>query len=243
VSTPSPNTLLRPNVLAWVAPMAAFMLVLALRGWMGAPPNAAGASDGSSASLLTDSRWIYGLQALAAAALLAVGWKRYEELRSRQLAPNATEWLLAVGVGLAVFVAWINLDAPWMTIGEPAVGFVPLGANGQPDVALVTMRIAGAVLVVPLMEELFWRSFLARWVDDPSFERVDPRRLSVKALVLSTFVFVLAHTLWLAAALAGLAYALLYRHTGKLWVAVIAHAVTNLALAVWVLRTGQWQFW
>ena len=61
--------------------------------------------------------------------------------------------------------------------------------------------------------------------------------------MLSTFVFTLAHTLWLAAAIAGLVYALLYVKTGKLWVAVIAHAVTNAALGVWVVMTGNWRFW
>ena len=53
----------------------------------------------------------------------------------------------------------------------------------------------------------------------------------------------LAHPLWLAAIVAGLAYALLYRGTGKLWPAVIAHGVTNAALGLWVVQTGQWQFW
>ena len=56
-------------------------------------------------------------------------------------------------------------------------------------------------------------------------------------------MFVLAHTLWLAAIVAGLAYALLYVRTGKLWVPVIAHAVTNGALGIWVLATRQWAFW
>jgi len=75
------------------------------------------------------------------------------------------------------------------------------------------------------------------------FEGVDPRRVGLKAIVLSTFVFTLAHTLWLAAVIAGLCYAWLYVRTGKLWVPVIAHAVTNGALGVWVVMTGNWQFW
>ena len=31
--------------------------------------------------------------------------------------------------------------------------------------------------------------------------------------------------------------------TGKLWTAVIAHAVTNALLGVWVIATGRWEFW
>ena len=59
----------------------------------------------------------------------------------------------------------------------------------------------------------------------------------------SSAVFALAHTLWLAALLAGLAYAWLYRSTGTLWAAVIAHAVTNGLLGAWVVATGQWHYW
>jgi uncharacterized protein len=96
---------------------------------------------------------------------------------------------------------------------------------------------------VPLIEELFWRSFLMRWLEQPVFQGVAPQSVGLRAVVLSTFVFTLAHTLWLAAAIAGLVYALLYVKTGKLWLPVIAHAVTNGALGVWVVMTGNWQFW
>ena len=67
--------------------------------------------------------------------------------------------------------------------------------------------------------------------------------IGLRAVLISTLLFMLAHTLWLAAIVAGLAYALLYLRTGRLWNAVIAHAVTNGALGVWVVITGNWQFW
>jgi CAAX prenyl protease-like protein len=82
-----------------------------------------------------------------------------------------------------------------------------------------------------------------RWLQQPVFEGLDPRRVGLRAVVLSTFVFMLAHPLWLAAIVAGLAYALIYIRTGRLWTAVIAHAVTNGMLGVWVVATGNWQFW
>jgi uncharacterized protein len=105
------------------------------------------------------------------------------------------------------------------------------------------VRLAGAALLVPLLEELFWRSFLMRWVQQPVFESLAPARVGLRAVVITTFLFMLAHTLWLAAILAGLAYAWLYIRTGRLWTAVIAHAVTNGALGAWVVMTGNWQFW
>ncbi len=224
------QSLMRHAVLVRMVPFVLFMLLLALRGQVG---------DGMAG---LDARWLYGVQVAVVAAALVWGWRSYGEL-SKQLRPTASEWAIAVAVGLLVFVAWINLDAPWMMLGQASATFVPTNAVGALDWPLITVRVIGAVLVVPLMEELFWRSFLMRWVDDAQFERVAPSSVTAKAIVLSTFAFVLVHTQWLAAALAGLAYAWLYRRSGKLWLAIIAHAVTNAALAIWVLRTSQWQFW
>ena len=212
-----------------IIPFLLFMALLALRGNLPADTG-------------IDLRWLYGLSTLLVGGLLLWWWREYGEL-TRQNRPTAGELGLAIVVGLAVFGLWIMLDAPWMVLGEPSAHFVPIDAAGALVWPLVAVRLIGASLVVPVMEELFWRSFVMRWVQSAVFEAVDPRRVGVRAIVLSTFVFVLAHTLWLAAAVAGLAYALLYRQTGKLWVAVIAHAVTNLVLGLWVVRTGNWAFW
>ncbi len=220
---------LSPAALVRCIPFGVFMALLALRGYL---PD----------SLGWDARWIYGAQALIVAGLLAGYWRRYGEL-TRQNLPDARETGWAVAVGVAVFAIWVQLDAPWMQLGEATASFVPLDGEGRLIWPLVVLRLIGAALVVPVMEELFWRSFLMRWVQHPGFERVDPQTVGLKAIVLSTFVFMLAHTLWLAAIVAGLAYALLYRRTGKLWTAVIAHAVTNGMLGVYVIATGRWEFW
>ena len=217
--------------LARILPFVAFMVLLALRGAMPA--------DGSWG---IDPKWVYGITVLVVGALLAWYWREYGEL-SAQLLPDFKEFALAVVVGVLVFALWINLDAPWMRLGEASAIFIPVDANGQLQWPLLIVRWIGAALLVPVMEELFWRSFLMRWVENPQFESVVPQRVGLKAVVLSTFVFVLAHTLWLAAIVAGLAYAWLYVRTGKLWVPIIAHAVTNGVLGLWVVMTGKWAFW
>ena len=212
-------------------PFALFMALLALRGL--AP------ADGRWGF---DTQWLYGLNLLLVGGLLAAWRREYGEL-ARQNLPRVGELALSVLVGLAVFGLWIHLDAPWMQIGQSTASFVPVDAQGRLQWPLIAVRWAGAALLVPVMEELFWRSFLMRWLQAPVFEGVDPQRVGAKAVILSTFVFMLAHPLWLAAIVAGLAYALLYRQTGKLWTAVLAHAVTNGVLGIWVVQTGQWQFW
>lgn len=219
------------GTIARVAPFALFMLLLAVRGSL--------PTDGSSP---IDPRWVYGATVLLVGALLAWFWRDYGELAMQNL-PTAGETLLAAAVGVAVFGLWIHLDAPILRLGDATASFEPVDAQGQRDWPLIVVRLIGAALLVPVMEELFWRSFLMRWIDRPQFETVVPQKVSLKAIVLSTFVFMLAHTLWLAAIIAGLAYAFLFVRTGKLWVPVIAHAVTNGVLGVWVVMTGNWQFW
>ncbi len=218
---------------AWarIVPFALFMLLLALRG--GLPKHNAWGLD---------PRWIYALNLLIVGGALAWFWRGYGEL-ARQNRPTAAEAGLSVATGLIVFALWITLDAPWMQLGEPTAGFVPRTPEGRLDWPLIAVRWLGATLLVPVMEELFWRSFLMRWIASPQFETVDPRAAGLRALVISTFVFMLAHTLWLAAIVAGAAYAWLYQRTGKLWTAVIAHAVTNGVLGLWVVYSGHWEFW
>jgi len=218
---------------AWArtVPFALFMLLLALRGVVPAD-NAWG----------LDPRWIYGLNLAVVGGALAWFWREYGEF-NRQNRPSAKQAGLSVAVGLIVFGLWITLDAPWMQLGDPTAPFVPRTPDGGLDWPLIAVRWVGAALLVPVMEELFWRSFLMRWIANPKFESVDPRAAGLRALVLSTFVFMLAHTLWLAAIVAGAAYAWLYMRTGKLWCAVIAHAVTNGVLGIWVVASGRWEFW
>ena len=222
-----------PNraVQARCIPFAMFMVLLAVRGLM---PG--------DASWGVDPRWIFAIAVLAVGAVLTWYWREYGEL-VKQTLPGGTEAALALVVGLVVFALWIRLDARWMQLSEPAAAFVPIDANGRLLWPLIVVRWIGVSLVVPVMEELFWRSFLMRWIRSPQFETVLPQQVGLKAIVLTTFVFTLAHTLWLAAVIAGLAYALLYVRTGKLWVPIAAHAVTNGALGVWVVATGRWSFW
>ncbi len=192
-----------------------------------------------------DGRWWYAVQVALVSLALVWYWKGYEEFRFPR--PTGGEWGLALLAGVGVFVAWINMDAPWMSMGtpEPKEGFNPLDEGGAILWPLAVVRVAGAALVVPVMEELFWRSFILRWIANREFQQVAPQSIGLLAmpLWLSAALFGSEHSLWLAGILAGLVYGWLYLRTGKLWVPVVAHGLTNGLLGAWVLYTQHWQFW
>jgi CAAX prenyl protease-like protein len=152
------------------------------------------------------------------------------------------ECLLAVAVGWLVFAAWIAFDSGWATLGEPGA-FDPRAPDGRLDVPLVALRVLGMAIAVPVMEELFWRSFLMRRIDAQDFLALDPRAVSMLAFGLSCALFASEHTLWFAGLLAGAAYGALYRHSRNLWIPILSHATTNATLAIWILATGSWHLW
>jgi len=186
-----------------------------------------------------DLRWLYPVQVGSVLALLIAFWRGYDELH--RFALPLKQVMVAIVTGIAVLVLWVNLDAPWMTVGS-APGYDPR-TDGQIDWLLVTIRIAGAALIVPVMEELFWRSFLMRWVERTDFKMVDPARIGFKAFVIPCVLFGFEHTLWLAGMVAGVAYGLLYMRHRNLWSPILAHAITNGLLGIWVVYSGGWQFW
>jgi CAAX prenyl protease-like protein len=216
-------------ILVRALPFALYIALLALEGVL--PDLAPG----------FDARWLYPAKAGLVAVALAVLWRHYSELGSWGL--SAGNLLLSAAVGVVVLVVWVNLDAGWMLLGEVGKGYNPTDAAGRIDWLLVAFRIAGAALVVPLMEELFWRSFLQRWVQQPDFLALDPALIGLKALFIASALFAVEHLQWFAGLVAGLAYGWLYIRTRSLWSPIVAHAVTNGGLGAYVVATGQWSFW
>lgn len=186
-----------------------------------------------------DLRWLYAVKISAVMLMLVIFRRHYTELRDARLGLGAA--IVALVTGAVVLVLWVSLDADWMIIGAPD-GFNPV-TNGRIDWLMVAVRIFGAALVVPVMEELFWRSFLMRWIDNADFEKVEPAKISLKAFVVTTLLFGFEHNLWLAGIVAGAAFSVLYVRHRTLWSPVLAHALTNGLLSIWIVTTGNWTYW
>ncbi|WP_236027004.1 CAAX prenyl protease-related protein [Geomonas diazotrophica] len=185
---------------------------------------------------------LYPVKACSVAALLWLWRGSYPELHLRDLL-DLKRSTLAVVIGLITFLVWINLQVTLPLVGG-AAGFDPtLLPEGAPRLVLTAARVAGAVLVVPVMEELFWRSFLLRYLIHPDFESVPLGSFSWSSFLVASALFALEHHFFLAGLAAGAIYNLLLYRTRSLVLCVMAHAVTNLVLAMYVLHSGKWYFW
>lgn len=178
---------------------------------------------------------VYALKTVVTAALLWHFRRYYIELSCK------FHWSAIVS-GLVVIWVWIASDDLYKHMGSG--GFDPtVISNDGLRMAAVFFRLAGAVLVVPIMEELFYRSWMARWIIKPDFMSVPVGTFTWPSLLVTTTIFTLGHHHWLPAIFAGLVF-----HAHVLWSkrlneAVVSHAVANLALGIYVLKTQRWDFW
>jgi CAAX prenyl protease-like protein len=186
--------------------------------------------------------YLYPIKTLVTGYLLYLFKEHYKELRLRDLT-NIPATLTAFGIGLLVFALWIRMDWTFGTNAAPQ-GFNPLLLQGQTTrISMTFFRIAGAVLVVPLMEEIFWRSFLIRYAIERDFSKVPIGTFTPASFFITVVLFGLEHNYILAGIMAGALYNILLYRTRSLAQCVLSHAVTNLALAIYILYTGKWEFW
>ena len=151
---------------------------------------------------------------------------------------------LDVLAGVLVFLIWIGFEGAYPLLASPS-GFDPYAMSNGLAVAtaFITIRLLGAVLVVPIMEELFWRSFAMRFLIDSKFKSIPLGRFTWFSFLMVSLAFGLEHHRWLPGIIAGLIFAgLLYRNK-NLFSPILAHAVANLLLGLYVITTQHWQFW
>ena len=162
----------------------------------------------------------------------------------------ATRLLLGLVLGLLVCALWILPDSSswyrtWLCwpLGSlpPAPEFSPYDP-ARCGWALTIVKLMGSAFVIAPVEEVFFRSFLYRWLQSRDFTQVPLSRFDASAFLWMVFLFMLEHDRPVVAALAGAAYGLAAIRWGLLS-AIVAHVVTNLALALHVIYWGEWAFW
>lgn len=158
----------------------------------------------------------------------------------------------SVLAGIAVFVLWIApelVDRNYRELLPFNNGLVGHIHSSMPPGALtnpwtIFWRFARAVLIVPIVEELFWRAWLMRWLIDSSFQRVPLGTFQLSSFLIVAVFFGFEHgPYWDVGLLGGLIYNLWMVRTKSLSDCVLMHAVTNACLSVYIVSTGQWQYW
>jgi len=149
----------------------------------------------------------------------------------------------AVLAGITGFILWIGLEGSYQSLGNPA-GFNPHEmAQGGWVWGLMAVRMLGAALVVPIMEELFWRSFALRFLMDRAFYKVPLGKFSWFSFIFVSIAFGLEHHRWLPGILTGMLYAIMLYQKKNLFSPILAHGITNLLLGIYVVVNQSWEFW
>ena len=158
----------------------------------------------------------------------------------------------AVVVGVAVFAIWVGLDPFYPMNGmifkdtreSLWLPFDRFGEGSAIAWALIVIRIFGMTIVVPPLEEVFYRSFLYRYAVRTDFLSMPLRQFHPTSFIVVSAIFGLLHYEWLAGIICGMAYQGLVLRKNRLGDAMTAHAITNFLLAVWVVWKGgsAWKF-
>jgi CAAX prenyl protease-like protein len=223
-------------VTARVAPFMVFLALTAAQGKFGA----------------ASAYWFYLAKTLVGFWLL---------LEIRPLVPEmrwAISWE-AVAVGVAVLVMWVGIDPYYPKSDALFAKFGMSSAvkstveNANPNLVFgsgtplawffLAVHIVGMTLVVPPLEEVFYRSFLYRFIARPTFLEVPLNQFLPLPFLVTALLFGFEHNQWLAGILCGFAYQWLVLRKNRLGDAMTAHAITNLLLGLWVVWRGAWNFW
>jgi len=181
--------------------------------------------------------WYYPVRVVFLLSILALVMGRIPE---RLLKVDA--W--GIGAGVVTYAVWIALERLRLAPELDANAAVHIASVPRSLVAAwIVARAIGAVVVVPLAEELAFRGFLARRIQAEDFVTLPYTALRWPAIAVSSVAFGLAHGQVAGAIIAGVLYSLAAKRTGSLGTAVFAHAVTNALIAVHVLVTGRWSLW
>ncbi len=205
--------------------------------------------------------WVYLLKTIVGATMV---WAMHPWVREMRW---KWSWEAAMA-GVGVFILWVGLDG-WYpsidTLCKQALCpvFKSLGLEGWCNTAtpapvpwkphnhyweglawlFVFGRLLGSSLVVPPLEEVFYRSFLYRYLCRPDFESVALNSFKLIPFLLTACIFGLSHYEWLAGILCGMIYHALVIKKNDLGHAMTAHGITNFLLGLWIVWKGAWHFW
>src|SRR5580658_5626750 len=202
-------------IYARVVPFVIFLALTCLQGKPGTP----------------GAYWFYLLKTLIGAWLIFEMRPHVAEMRW------AISWE-AIVVGIAIFAIWVGLDPYYPkffksgSTGNPAVTF---GPNSALPMFFNLVHILGMTLIVPPLEEVFYRSFVYRYIASPNFLAVLMNRFIPLSFIVTIALFGFSHAEWLPGLLCGAAFQWLVIRKNRLGDAMTAHAITNFLLGIYIV--------
>jgi uncharacterized protein len=189
-------------------------------------------------------QWLFPVRFTIVLALILIFSRPY--LNFRPSYPVA-----GVLMGLGVFVIWVAPDIlfgyrnTWLfnnSLTGSANSSLP--PDLKTNVPFIVLRCVSSFGLVPILEELFWRGWMMRWLIDKEFLKVPLGAYMPSAFWIVAALFASEHgPYWEVGLIAGIAYNWWIIRTKNLADCILAHAVTNAVLAAYVLVTDQWQYW
>ena len=197
---------------------------------------------------------VYLVKILLTMVAIALVWPGYRQFPWRLSA-------LAPLVGLVGGVIWIGLcklglasrlfgavGLGWLTDTGTRSAFNPLDHwSDQPALAyaFLALRFWGLAVIVPVIEEFFLRGLVMRYFLAHEWWKVPFGAISPTAILAGTLVPIAMHPLseLLAVIVWFSMVTWLMKKTRNIWDCIVAHAVTNAMIGVWVLASGDWFLW
>ena len=215
------------ETVAWVAPFLTFVGIMALEKLLPLGPGV-----------------LYPLRAGAVLVVMLV-------FSRRVIAWRPSQGVASVVMGVVVFAIWIGPDLIWagwrhLWIFENKLFSAEstLAPGLRSNFAFIAVRVFGSVALVPILEELFWRGWLMRWLIAQDFRKVPLGAYAPSAFWITAALFASEHgSYWDVGLITGVIYNWWMIRTRNLADCILAHAVTNGCLAAYVLARGQWQYW
>lgn len=161
-------------------------------------------------------------------------------------------WAGSLLLGVGVFVLWIGPDllfpgyrGHWLlsnSITGHVTASLPEAERG--NLLVLLLRGLRASLIVPIVEELFWRAWLMRWIVDSDFSKIPLGTYSTQAFAVVAIMFAAEHgPFWDVGLACGILYNWWMVRTKSLGDLILVHAITNACLSLYVVAAGKWEYW
>ncbi len=178
-------------------------------------------------SLFASDQIAYAVHVVVGIGLLTYFWKEYKlSLRFD---------FSSVIVGALIAVIWIGAEGIFPSLYD--ITYEP------GNMLFLASKLIGFLALAPLIEELFTRSFLMRYIISKDWKSVPIGKYTLSSFIVTVLFFGFAHNRWLIGMITGAILNLWLYKTKRIESCITAHAVANLGLAVYIMMTGSWFLW